>query len=419
MIGGMTVETLKALALPDSPGVYRFLGPKKEVLYIGKATSLADRVRSYFANDLMHTRGKHIVDMVTLATTVTYIKTDSVLDAVVLESSLIKRHQPFYNTKEKDNKSWNYLVISADPFPSVGTIRERTMVLEEVAGGATWGRVFGPFPAGSNLPEALAIIRKILPFRTTCTPLQGKPCFDRQIGLCPGVCTGEISESAYQTRIHEVEMFFEGKKDALIRSLTRTMMRRAKAEHFEEAGMYKHMIFSLTHINDASLITHRVREHSLTTSLKRAKPFRIEAYDIAHLFGTHTVGVMAVTLDGKPKGSELRKFKIRLHPDTINDTLNLREVLVRRFGHPEWQSPDLIVIDGGVAQRRVALRVLQELGKRIPVVSVLKNEAHRPKAILGNKELVASYARWIIIANQESHRTAVAYHRTLRDRMPK
>jgi excinuclease ABC subunit C len=415
----MTLESLKLLKLPDSPGVYRFVDKKGAILYIGKATSLASRVRSYFANDLMHTRGKHIVDMVTLSHTVVHTITDSVLDAVVLEASLIKRHQPHYNTKEKDNKSWNYVVISKDVFPSISSIRERTMVLEEIAGGKEWRSVFGPFPSGSNLPEALAIVRKILPFRTSCTPKGGKPCFDFQIGLCPGVCIGAITIRDYEARVSEIELFFGGNKDKLLEHLTTLMMSHAKNEEFEIADTYKRRIFALTHINDASLITHKVKEHSLHTSSKRGKPFRIEAYDIAHLFGTHTVGVMTVTLDGKPKKGEYRKFKIRTEPERVHDTLHLQEVLERRFRHPEWQSPDLLVIDGSVAQRRTALRVLASLDKPIPVVAVVKDEGHKPKAILGNKELVASYKRWILVANAESHRFAVDYHRTLRDRMPK
>ena len=165
----MVLGTLKKLKLPDEPGVYKFIGTRGKILYIGKATSLRDRVRSYFANDLLHTRGKHVVDMVTLATTVRFLATDSVLDAIILESSLIKKHQPLYNTKEKDNKSWNYVVITKEEYPRVLTIRERTMILEDKELYA-YKHVFGPFPQGTNLKEALTIVRKIFPFRDTCLP---------------------------------------------------------------------------------------------------------------------------------------------------------------------------------------------------------------------------------------------------------
>jgi excinuclease ABC subunit C len=194
----MTFLEFKKLALPDEPGVYRFLDAKGGLLYVGKATSLRDRVRSYLANDLMHTRGKHIVDMITLAKNIAHTTTDSVLEALILEASIIKEHQPYYNTKEKDGKSFNYVVITNEPFPRIFTIRERTMRTgKQATDDSEYKYVFGPFPQGSNLNEALKLIRRIFPFRDTCEPNSGKPCFNRQIGLCPGVCTGEISQKEY------------------------------------------------------------------------------------------------------------------------------------------------------------------------------------------------------------------------------
>jgi len=412
----MVLGTLKKLKLPDEPGVYQFIGTRGKILYIGKATSLRDRVRSYFANDLLHTRGKHIVDMVTLATTVRFVVTDSVLDAIILESSLIKKHQPLYNTKEKDNKSWNYVVITNEDYPCVLTIRERTMFLGDSERNE-YKHTFGPFPQGTNLKEALTIVRKIFPFRDTCVPLCGKPCFNLQIGLCPGVCTGEISKEDYAERIRQIALFFSGKKKMVVKRLEQSMHAHAKALEFEAAGECKRAIFALGHIKDASLISEEVREHSQQISSTRSKPFRIEAYDIAHISGKYTVGVMVVVEDGRPKKSDYRKFKITIDPDRSNDILHLEEVLRRRFGHAEWPLPDLIVVDGGTAQKRVALRVAKYFGFIGAILSVVKDDRHKPKAILGNKELALSYERGILIANGESHRFAVAYHRQLRDKL--
>ncbi len=413
----MTKEDFTDLGLPDGPGVYKFLDTKGKILYIGKATSLRDRVRSYFGNEVLHTRGKHIVDMVTLAHRVIHVSADSVLEALVLEASLIKRHQPYFNTKEKDNKSWNYVVISKEEYPSVRTIHERNMLTMDMAGN--YLSVYGPFPSGTNLAEALKIVRRIFPFRDTCTPLQNKPCFNAQIGLCPGVCTGEISPRDYRERIKEIQLFFEGKKRALLKRLDTAMHAHAKKLEFEVSAQYKRMIFALKHINDASLISADVRSHSQKTARARARPFRIEAYDIAHISGKYTVGVMTVVLDGVPHKSAYRKFKIRIDPDVANDTLHLEEVLARRFKHVEWQSPDLVVMDGGVAQKRRAEKVIKALGKTYPVVSVVKDARHKAKAILGNKEMAESYKKGILIANAESHRFAVAYHRQLRERLPR
>ncbi len=453
----MTQDELKLLKLPDEPGVYIFLDAKREIMYIGKATSLRDRARSYFANDLLHTRGKHIVDMVTLAKTVKYTVTDSVLEALILEASLIKKHQPYYNTKEKDNKSFNYIVTTDEEFPRVFSIRERTMLSGDKDIEKKYKYIFGPFPQGTNLVMALKLIRKIFPFRDTCTPLHDgflqmseirgagkvtkktysymatetpgprneevrhlrkyKPCFNRQIGLCPGVCDGAISAKDYGEQIRNIALFFEGKKKAVLARVEKAMHAHAKKHEFEEAEECKKTLFGLQHINDVSLLSEDMREISRESSRKRAKPFRIEAYDIAHISGKYTVGVMVVLEDGVPKKSDYRKFKIRIESERSDDTLHLEEVLRRRFGHKDWMHPDLLVIDGGTAQRRRAEKVVWELGISVDIVSVVKDERHKAKAILGNGEVAESYMRGILIANAESHRFAVAYHRLLRDRI--
>lgn len=412
---------LKALALPDVPGVYLFRDKTKKIMYIGKATSLRDRVRSYFSHDILKTRGKHILDMVTQATHVSYQVTDSVLEAIILEASLIKTHQPYFNTKEKDNKSFNYVVITKEQYPRVLTIRERLLLTQsnDASLSSTYIARYGPFPKGTNLLEALKIIRRIFSFRDTCIPNSGKPCFNRQIGLCPGVCTGEMGVKEYGERIKEIRLFFEGKKSVLLKKLERSMHANAKVLAFERADEYKRMIFALEHIKDVSLIKEEVREASKRSSRIGKKTFRIEAYDIAHISGTNTVGVMTVLEDSYPKKSEYRKFKIRTKVGISDDIAHLDEILRRRFTHVNWKFPDLIVVDGGVAQRRVALRVLKDVGYVCDVVSVVKDAHHKPRAILGDKEIAASYRPSILMANAEAHRFAVEYHRLLRDRLPR
>ncbi|MDP3962836.1 MAG: GIY-YIG nuclease family protein, partial [bacterium] len=147
--------------LPDGPGVYLFKNSSGKILYIGRATSLRDRVRSYFGNDLIQTRGPLLVDMMTQSDTVDHMETDSVLEAIIMESNLIKEHQPHFNTKEKDNKSWNYVVITNEEFPRVMLVRERQFESVKIK----VRQKFGPYTHGSLLREALRIIRKIFPFR--------------------------------------------------------------------------------------------------------------------------------------------------------------------------------------------------------------------------------------------------------------
>jgi excinuclease ABC subunit C len=176
-------------------------------------------------------------------------------------------------------------------------------------------------------------------------------------------------------------------------------------------------MFALQHIKDVSLIKEEIREASHRSARIRAKPYRIEAYDIAHITRKYTVGAMVVLEDGVPNKAQYRKFKIRTEAEKSDDTLHLEEVLRRRFGHTEWQKPDLIVIDGGVAQKRRAERVCKELGVSCAIVSVVKDSRHKAKLIMGNAEIASSYKRGILVANMEAHRFAVAYHRLLRERL--
>ena len=329
----MTLDAFKKLHLPDAPGVYRFMGKGNSVLYIGKATSLRDRVRSYFSATVA-TRGRHVEEMVRNARTIAWDETDSVLDALVLESALIKKYHPPANTKEKDNKSFNYLVITKEDYPRILVIRERTWLKDKDAKSRKLKEVFGPFPSGAQLEIGLRLIRTIFPFRDKCLPAQagiplsGKPCFNAQIGLCPGVCDGRMGKKEYQKTVKNITTFFSGKKKSLLSSLKKEMDVAARNLRFEDAGKIKKTIFYLQHLNDVSLIREDVRGASREASGLSEGVFRIEAYDVAHLGGSSTVGVMVVVEKGETAPSEYRKFKIRCKgTDQSNDPLNLEEIL--------------------------------------------------------------------------------------------
>jgi excinuclease ABC subunit C len=415
---------LNAGKLPDSPGVYFFLGKNKEILYIGKATSLKDRVRSYFGADLIATRGRLLVDMMALAEKIDFIQTDSVLEALLLEANLIKTHQPKYNTKEKDNKSYNYVVFTNEDFPKIFTVRGRTLLTSpqlspQKGEGEKYKYIFGPFPHGTQLREALKIIRKIFPFSDNkCKP--GRPCFNRQIGLCPGVCTGEISKAEYGDRIKNLKLFFEGKKKAVLINLERQMHAYAQKQEFEKAVSVRKTIFALNHIQDIALLKH---DHKIDASAggevnsnEILTTFRIEAYDVAHISGKNVVGVMVVVEDDEVKKSDYRKFNIKINPG-VNDTAALKEILRRRLGHLEWALPNLIVVDGGQAQFNAAETVLQERGFAIDIVSVVKNNKHKPKGIMGDERISEKNKQAIILANSEAHRFAITFHRKKRDKI--
>ncbi len=395
--------------LPDSPGVY-FFKKGRAILYIGKATSLRDRVRIYFnRRQLAGSRGEFIVSMVNQATSITYRKTDSVLEAIILEALLIKKYQPKFNSKEKDNRSFYYIAVTSDKYSKILMIRGRN--LENGQNDLKISKLFGPFPSGQELKEAMRVIRKVFPYLDSCEPNSGKPCFNRQIGLCPGVCTGEISESDYKKQVARIVLFLSGKKKTIINSLKKEMNKRAENLEFEEADKLKRQIFAVEHINDISLIK---RESALSSglSLGQDKIFRIEAYDVAHLSGQNNVGVMIVIENGQIDRNQYRKFKIRGNYPA-DDLRSLREILERRLNHPEWRFPDMLVVDGGKLQVAVAEEILRRDGMKILVVGVVKDEHHRPKNIIGDPELIKKYDHEILLANHEAHNYAIKYFRKL------
>ncbi len=397
--------------MPSEPGVYFFYGSKHRLLYIGKATSLKNRVRSYFAADLKEKRSELIENMVAEAVTIEWTVTESVLEALILETNLIRTHKPRYNTRSKDDKSYNHLVITAEEWPRVLVVRGKD--LHERFSPQEIQYHFGPFPSGALFREALKIVRRLFQFFDTPIPVgsekskleRGKIDFNRQIGLYPSV----KERGTYLRTIRHIKLFFQGKKKQLITELEGEMYRAAKAERFEDANVLKKRIFALQHIQDVALIKTDSERFVGRASM------RIEAYDVAHLGGKDMVGVMTVIEDGQPKKSGYRKFGIKSLSDA-NDPAALRELLTRRLQHPEWPFPTLIVVDGGVAQRNVAELTLRQQGHFIPVVAVVKDDRHKPKDLLGQSPFVRTHKLEILHANAEAHRFSLAFHRERRGR---
>jgi excinuclease UvrABC nuclease subunit len=404
---------LKKFKLPNQSGVY-FFKKNKEIIYIGKATNLKDRVKSYFSKDLIDARGPLILDMVFQANHIAYQETDSVLEALILEAELIKKHQPKYNTKEKDNKSWNYVCITKEKLPKVLVVRGRKLDKSQ-------GAIFGPFTNGLQLREALKIIRRIFPFIDLTASKKQNFEFYRQLGLVPEAL------AEYKKNIINLKLFFQGKKKKIIISLKKNMLAYAKTREFEKAHEIKKKIFALEHINDVALIKEDVagmksgKEFFRSGDLPRGPknsfpdgvPIRIEAYDIAHMSGKNMVGVMTVIEDGEVVKQEYKKFIIRTQSGA-NDTGALEEVLSRRFRHTEWGLPSLIVLDGSTAQMNVGKRVLDRYQFTIPIVAVVKDDHHKAKAIIGDESIIKNNKKAILLANNEAHRFAIAFHKQKR-----
>lgn len=413
----MNLNDFKKINISEEPGVY-FFREGKRILYIGKATSLRDRVRSYFSPDLIKTRGMLLVDMLTKATEITFETTGSVLEALLLETELIKKHQPYYNTKEKDNKSYVFVAVTNEQFPAVTTIRGRDLEQRIAVDAKAYLHTFGPFTSGMQLKEALKIIRKIFPYRDEkCKPLSGRSCFNASIGLCPGVCTGKVTEKEYKKQIKKIVLFLSGNVKKLIKEIEKEMKVQVKKQEFEHAEISKRKLYALTHIQDIALMK---RERVFGAAM--AEAIRIEAYDVAHMMGKSMVGVMVVMENGELQKDQYRKFIIKTVTGA-NDPAALKEMLERRVVHTEWPTPRLIVVDGNEVQQNVAKEVIERMyGKeslsKPVIVSVVKDDKHKARAVLSSDaEGSAALAvqgitkEDIFAINTEAHRFAIEYFR--------
>ncbi len=442
----------KVAGLPQEAGVYFFRGKKGELLYIGKATNLRSRVGSYFrgvisseaeksytkkGSDLSTSlryaqddinlisgvagRSEWIGSMMPLVEEIEFQQTDSVLEALILESNLIKKHQPKYNTLEKDDKSFAYFVITKEDFPRVLILRKTDLFQisnfkfqiknefkisnDKITGtsfkykGVLLDKYFGPYTSKQQMQIALKIIRRIFPFHAGKQKTE-QGCLDFQLGLCPGPYAGAISKEDYKKNINGIKLILAGKKKSLLAGLEKEMKTLAKNNEFEKAAEVRNKIFALQHIRDVALITREMEHGTWNTKdkiqetclpdrqarynnqknskfkIQNSKLLRVEAYDISNISGTDAVGSMVVFADGQPDKSQYRKFKIKT-VEGSNDVAMMKEVLLRRFKN-DWAMPDLILLDGGAGHVNMAEELLlKELGLEVAIVGVAKGPTRK------------------------------------------
>src|SRR3989338_4830649 len=307
--------------LHTKSGVYLFRDKKGKVIYIGKATNLKSRVTSYWkGTDKSHSAiranrrmGRTIEEMIDEVWQVDYQVTDSVIEALILEANLIKKYQPRYNVREKDDKSFLYVLITKEHWPKVMLTRGNELKLQKNQRGQfdaaahnrpqIFLRIFGPYTSASAIRAALDLMRKWFPW-STCKPLHTtsyilhpRPCFDYHIGRCPGVCIGAVTRKEYMKNIRNVILMLEGKKARVIKNVELSMNNAAREEKFEEAEMLRRKLFALQHIRDVAVITEgpknkRSEERGAVNIFGR-----IEGYDISNISGTSAVGSMVVFQD--------------------------------------------------------------------------------------------------------------------------
>ncbi len=367
----------QAKKLPLNPGVYRWLDQTGRILYIGRATSLRKRVWQYFRPDL----DPRIAEMVARAKKIKFEKTDNVLEAIILEAIRIKKYHPKYNIRDRDDRSFIYVVIPRTDFAYPMLVRERELKKFP----AKTARIFGPYQNAYLMRQALKLLRRIFPYGT-CRPNSGQPCFDYQIGLCPGGCIGAISAKDYKRNIDSIALILSGNKKRLVNKL--------KKENPEALRAFQQL-------QDVTLITR----DELTSG--GWNPNRIEGYDISHLSGKETVGAMAVFSDGLPDKNEYRLFNIR-NQAASDDLRALGEVISRRLNHGEWRLPDIFLIDGGKPQIDFLRRIFKEKNIAIPLIGISKfgNDklVFAPGARKSTKELARSLKEVLLKVRDEAHR---------------
>ena len=408
----------KLKTLPASPGVYFHKGANGEIIYVGKAAVLKNRVRQYFHHTQKDPKTEALVREIA---DTDWIVVDTEMDALFLESEMIKRYMPKWNILLRDDKTVSYVRIdmkSEVPYVSF----TRTPQDDK----ATY---IGPFYGKSAVEKALRILRKVFPYYDK--PYDGKKTLNTDLGLTPGIEVGRVTPEEYKKNLRKLRLYLEGGRHKLIKELEKQMQQAAKSENFEEAAAIKSQLFGLRELQKKIVFSDKefldISSDQALTDLQKLlhlpnPPKRIEGYDISHQSGTNVVGSMVVFTNGASDRSEYRKFKLRHQRN--DDTANLREVIERRLKHSEWPFPDLVILDGGVGQVNAVRDLLT--AQHIPVIGRDKSGDHTRNASVriivpthqDFQEITLSpdshIAKLIARIDDEAHRFAITYHTLLK-----
>ena len=423
----------KLKQLPINPGVYFHKSKSGEIIYVGKAAVLKNRVKQYFQNTRdMDVKTKALV--AEIADT-DWVETESEIDALFLEAEMIKRYMPRYNILLRDDKSLIFVRIDMkNDWPHVSFTRN------PADDGADY---FGPYYNGFAVKKALRYLRRVFPYYTNTPKDGGRVDLDAHLGLSPvGITSDE-----YKANLRRLISYIKGNRKKLITELDLDMKTAAVAQDFEKAATIRNKINNLRELQRRIMfgdkefldISKDEALRDLTDLLDLPKiPVRIEGYDISHMSGTNVVASMVVFKNGVSDRGEYRKFKTRI--DHNNDFYNMNETISRRLSPRNlkgWGKPDLILIDGGKGQLDAAIQARDICGQGdIPFIGLAKqDEQIVVKNITVNKTKLAELNGYLDISNDftlinlpksaniikllqrirdESHRFAVTYHTVLK-----
>jgi excinuclease ABC subunit C len=431
----------KLADLPKEPGVYFHKDAKGEIIYVGKAAVLRNRVRQYFQKS--RGRDPKTEALVAEIADIDWMVVESELEALFLEAEMIRRYMPRYNILLRDDKAMSYIRIDYDSnYPTVSTTRRP---LDDGA------RYFGPYFSTYAVRQSLKLLRKVFPFATRRVSGQKRASLHYHLGLDPGLEEGRTTLDEYRANLRKLIAVIQGRKKSIVKELERDMKRAAKKHDFEEAarlrnqllwlqGLNKQVIFSDKEFLDISK-DHALNELVNVLSIDKF-PQRIEGYDISHMQGSDVVASMVVFTNGVSNKAEYRKFKTRINHN--NDFYNMNETIKRRFSEKNrkaWGLPDLVLIDGGKGQLDAAIQARDDCGcSRIPFIGLAKREeqivVQKDKSniilntlsinklggyteesedfILVNLPHNTNLVKLLQRIRDESHRFAVSYHSVLK-----
>jgi excinuclease ABC subunit C len=415
----------KISQLPRSPGVYAF--KNKGVLYIGKAINIQERVKNHFQQP-----GFKESIFLDKTEKIGFIKTDSEIEALILEAKLIKKQQPKYNVIWRDDKNYFFVAKTKEDFPSI-------FITHQIKNKSA--SYVGPFIDGKALKQTLKILRKIFTYRS-CKNLPKKPCLWYQLDRCSAPCLLESGlgrqipsaknklKKELKNNIYNIFKILKGGKNKVLKDLKKEIETASKTQNFEQALKIRDKVFSLERVISHSrlllfeeagnekktkLFQWIKARKNLQKLLKIRGPFsRIEAYDISNIQGQLATGSMITFIKGKPNKNFYRKFRIKIE-EKPNDVAMIKEILSRRFKHPEWPYPDLILIDGGITQFNAAKSVVRN--KNIPIMALAKKENKlfiEGKEVIFLKKSPREVFDLVLQLRDEAHRFAITYHKKLR-----
>lgn len=417
--------------LPAFPGIYKFFSGDNNLLYVGKAKNLKNRVSSYFLDKVLDPKTQQLVSQIHH---IEVIPVSSEFEALLLEAKFIKDTQPKYNVVWRDDKHFLYVKITKERFPKILLARKNDGD----------GDFFGPFPSGTTVREVLSYIRTIFPYCTQKETAK-RACFYNHLGLC-NPCPAEVMKKRgekfklllrqYRDNIANIRQILRGKVAKARKILDVEMQTFSRGENYEKAGIYrdklmqldyltKHYIPTDSYLENPKLLSkiRQNEETELITLLKQYYPRllrlkHIECYDISNISGKLATGSMVSFQNGEPCKDLYRRFRIRF-TSSPDDFAMIREVISRRLSHTEWELPDMIIIDGGKPQLIALNKALGARGILIPNIGLAKvyEEIIVLKGNFYEKIKLPTDSPALNLVKRlrdEAHRFAHSYHSLLR-----